>query len=294
MTSAIPINRPQSLFGRKQIADCPIKVNFRRFIANMAMAVRFPALSIWLIACGWLLHAQNLWAQGNEASYTLHGTVLSMQDSTPVALVNIIDLQTGLGNVSGIDGRFSVTYHAGDTIRFSAVGYVTHFVVGTPNQADQALKVLLQPANYQISPVTIHAFDKDYLRDKFKSPSLVIIKKPTAPPPREVGTTKATPPRGIEIGWDPVLNSLRRQTEEIERWKQKEALLDLVNQKYNRDIVRQYTQLTTDAELDDFMLQCGITPTFVLSHNEYDIAVAIKDYYAYYRTQKHEINVYRP
>lgn len=224
----------------------------------------------------------------------LKGRVLDSYDSTAVTQVNISILGTNKGSSTDGEGYFVIDVSVGDTLVFSAVQYKSQmYVVDATNETT----LYLEPELYELNEVTIKSFSKEKFRQEFiqlevppnSHPISLNIpidisympleEKILAPPsPGEI-------PSGFGItlypNWNFRANQLKWQRKQVDLWKEKEAFQQVVAGKYNRDVVRQYTDLS-DEQLEAFMKYCDLQPGFIYHATEYEIAEAIKTCYLAY------------
>lgn len=78
--------------------------------------------------------------------------------------------------------------------------------------------------------------------------------------------------------WDFRAKQLKWPREQVVLWQEKEAFQQQVAAKYNRNVVRQYTDLS-DEQLDEFMKFCNLQPGFIYYATEYEIAETINSCY---------------
>ena len=216
------------------------------------------------------------------------GIVLNYADSTPVQFVNIFDQQSHNGAISGIEGHFTINVHEGDTLRFTAVGFETFYLLAENSNTEITIK--LKQTNYQIEQVTVTPFMNKAM---FKKAFMAVPPDPNQitlnlPPQKEVtplGDTKGPTYKGAFLfGADPVLTSIRRQTKEIHRWENKFADQAMVDAKYNKTVIKQWINIP-DKDLEAFIKFCNLNNEFIAGANAYDIGAAVKQCYVAYQEQ---------
>ncbi|MCB0636099.1 MAG: carboxypeptidase-like regulatory domain-containing protein [Lewinella sp.] len=91
-------------------------------------------------------------AQGLLVAQTVEGTVQDQQTGEPLVFVNISLGHSQQGTITDMDGRFSLTAAAGDTLRFSYVGYEDQEIV---LKGQLALQVRLAPMAVELATVVV-------------------------------------------------------------------------------------------------------------------------------------------
>lgn len=82
---------------------------------------------------GLLCSYEYSWAQNQSVT----GTVRSSSDGSTIPSVNILNMsQDGVGAVSDIDGKFTITASQGDSLRFTYVGYIEKIIVVSSNNLE--------------------------------------------------------------------------------------------------------------------------------------------------------------
>lgn len=97
-------------------------------------------------------------ARAQTTVHQLAGLVLDSATGAPVPLVHVYVPGSARGAVSHAGGFYSLVVRAGDTVRFSAVGYMTQ-ARGVPDTLDgirHTLTVMLEPANIELEPAYVH------------------------------------------------------------------------------------------------------------------------------------------
>jgi len=220
------------------------------------------------------------------------GRIIDGNTGIDISNANIVNLKKRSVFLSDTAGFFSLTLLRSDILRISALGYETEYIayVDTNITGRNIQIVKMTPKIYNISEVDIYAarwkdFEFEFKHTEFKNDPqqnrmedwfYAVISE------EELKMLTASASVGIPI---PYTNSSEKQYQKIAELEKREADYNLVNLKFNRELVAETTNLP-EAEIEDFMEFCGFTRPFILSSNKYDIIVAIKKrFLAYQKTQ---------
>ncbi len=217
----------------------------------------------------------------------LSGFTLSRDSLQPVTYATIVNQRSRLGTISGENGYFSVSGLRGDTITFTAIGFLpVHYVVPLLGSADvQAMKVIMTPQTYELSEVLIRPysegqFKKELLTLKLPSENNPQLKLPEIVQP---GLSKDIIYTGSGIAVQGPISALYnkfsrrgKELKEIASLRNSEERSRIYKAKLNPDFVSRVTGLK-DQALAEFMTYCHPAENFVLNANEYDLALALHD-----------------
>jgi hypothetical protein len=222
-------------------------------------------------------------AQEATANVHIEGRIFSAADSTAVVYMNVFDLRSHRGTLSGNDGSFAVLAAIGDTLKISGVGYDDAYIYVTGQTVNDKVTIYLQPSNYQLQQVTVNSFNKDEFRRKFKEMEIpedqVVLNLPPNPTHQDQYAEAPKPKiSGFSFGWSPYLEKIRKQNAQLRNWQKKEDYNAFIDKKYNKGVVKRVTGLPEE-QLEAFMKYCNMPDEFVAGAQDYDIAVAIKDCY---------------
>jgi hypothetical protein len=108
-------------------------------------------------------------AQYSEAQVMIDGKIHD-ENSVAIPFAHVLNLNKGLGSVSGEDGFFSLPADIGDSIRFSFIGYSTLIVAVTDEILNRELTVSMKPDYIELPSIWV-----------FSNPKYKVPKKPILP-----------------------------------------------------------------------------------------------------------------
>lgn len=79
----------------------------------------------------------------------------SAQDGSPVSFANVYNMQTGLGTATDPQGFFHLSAKAGDSLRFSFVGYENRYVIVDPRYFLEPMYVVLVENRLMLREVVV-------------------------------------------------------------------------------------------------------------------------------------------
>ena len=106
-----------------------------------------------------LLLGLPLWAQAQQ----LTGVVTDAETGKPIPMASVIYKGHNVAKVADVDGRFSISRHAGWNLTVSAVGYKERILPIT-DKTRQGLKIALKPDNHMLTEVKVKAKRQRYSR----------------------------------------------------------------------------------------------------------------------------------
>lgn len=240
-----------------------------------------------LISTRFSLVAQTQTELSEERTINLSGEIINAEGGESVPYVHIINKNTNQGTTSDLSGKFSIAISQTDTVIFSAVGFEKYSLTLVDNEVSSNhyfIRILLDPATYELSPVNIYAFKDEAA---FKQEILNLkIPESTNPKiiipgsyngPRRDLTGKfsiSSPISAIQGLFSKEVKEIRKYREVLKTYPQQK----LIHEKYNREIVEKITGLK-DKDLNEFMLFCKIPDDYIIKANEYEIVLAVNDCY---------------
>ena len=225
-------------------------------------------------------------------------------DSTGQALsyVQVYNESKRKGCISNEKGYFHLFGDIGDTLVFSGMSYLGKVQLVGDLDIDTLMEVRLSPRFYQIAEVKItrlgtydefkrsllalelpktqtrilreHLFEQSHLgMDTYLAEEEV--RKAMSPEPGK-------PTGGISI---PILSREEKQRLNLAKVMEKEKEQELIDAKYNRDIIRKVTHLPDD-EIIDFMGFCHFSNEVLLQATDYEIVLMIEKKFKEYQNRK--------
>lgn len=258
------------------------------------------AIKITLIIVFQLLNL-TLHAQSDFRKFEIiKGEVLDDSTGLYIPFTNIFNESKKTWDYTNEEGSFNIWADVGDTLMFSAVGYLSQVIFITDSLVKENLVIKLEPRAYEIGEVTIKSL-KPY--SKFKQDVLNLELPRTALDSITDDLTQQSKEVAIKGDYEREVKEVFAREDgtlfviglsnlsSIKETKQKKALKKAVNEseekkiidkKYNREIVKNLTKLT-DNELTDFMIFCNFSNEFLLETNDYDIGKTILEKFNEYK-----------
>jgi hypothetical protein len=188
------------------------------------------------------------------------------------------------------NGTFSIWADKGDTLIVSAIGYFSELIFLTNTLSKDSLIIRLKSRTYEIGEAIIKVpkkyslFKQDVLNLELPKTGLDSVSEALAITSKQV-VKQAEYDRMVDEVFNREKGTLfvlgasiksknEKDKRKIKKNRSKEIEQNLINLKYNREIIKKYTNLVENKILP-FMLFCNFSNEFILESNEYDIAEAI-------------------
>ncbi len=214
------------------------------------------------------------------------GRLIDIETGKGIAFAHIHNESLRMSTIADTSGSYVIKAKAGDTLVFSALGYLGKYIVINEMDSRKALVTGLVPRTYDIAEVEVIGYasysqfkqqfrrfkppktEVDLLREELHGIALGIGKEARY----QLAMEQAA--RGGNL-----LSAKILSPEDIQRLKLKEIIREervqaVIDKKFNRQIVADLTGLK-DPELDDFMLFCKLDRQFLLEAHQYDILVKV-------------------
>lgn len=228
----------------------------------------------------------------------IDGKVLDDSTKQVIPYVNIFNESKRQGYYADVDGTFTIEAEIGDTLILSAIGYLSQVYFLTDSSTWKNLILTLEPRTYEIGEAKIKSMPSysklkqdvknlnlprtqlDSLTDKLSSESDQVVKKAVQDKMvedvfnREKGT--------LFVLSKPILSAQQKEKKKLNKVANKAKQQQIINEKYNRDIVKNLTNLRED-QLTEFMVYCNFRSDFLLNATEYEIALSIREKYKEYK-----------
>ena len=240
-----------------------------------------------------------LCAQEQQKLIRITGHVVTLEDTSKVAYVNVLNLTHPSGTICDQEGKFILVCHYGDTLQFSAVGYEkTYFTTGRldPANVEHSVTIRLKSEIYMLPSVTVLPFSSsEGLKRSFSSTPLIekdvrelALRKKMKIKPEEVGSN---PEYGLTFGRiSSLIYSLFSKEAKINKKYRKllhgESINSFIDRKYNASVVSKIIGHDDRKLIGDFMQQCHFSVDFLITSNEYDLFLAIKQNWKRYASEK--------
>lgn len=235
---------------------------------------------------------------------------ISNEKGTRIPLVNIVNISNHTGTTSNIDGEFRMPSKAGDTLRFSAIGFMSKRIIVQANNDSPIvpLHLVMQTDTVQLTSVTIYAWPGS--ADALKKAVLAMDPEVSNQPDLHLeiplnqdkltnlihphisnpipGTAPMAGGVSVPAPWQMLYDryskygkSLRKRSE----LEEKKTLHERALCYYNPELIKEITRFKSDEEIADFMDFCKITDEFVMTHTAYELLCTIRDCYLAYNEE---------
>ncbi len=240
-----------------------------------------------------LLTYPSLQAQIFESKqFYASGTVIDDSTKKSIGLVHIFNESKRTGSIATEEGKFTFRADVGDTIVFSALGYLYKVMLVNETMLNEGANVFLTPRIYEIESVDIVAFRsyEDFKRkflalelpetktDILRQNLIVIGRKEAL---EAIEERKVQDALNGQPGKEPMNGFTLLYKEDLQRMNYARVLKQekkqrVIDKKYNYEIVLKVTQLPKD-EVIDFIGFCNFSTEFLYRATEYEILVKIEE-----------------
>jgi len=240
-----------------------------------------------------------LYAQEQKKLIRITGHVVTVEDTSKVAYVNVLNLTHPSGTICDQDGKFLIVCHYSDTLQFSSVGYEnTYFTTGRldPAIVEHSVTIRLKTEIYMLPSVTVLPFSSsEGLKRAFLNTPLnekdnrdLALRKKLKIKPEEVGTI---PTYGISVGRIvSLIYSLFSKEAKINKKYRKllhgESINTFIDRRFNVKVVAKIIDHDDRNLIKDFMQQCHFSVDFMITSNDYDLYLAIKQNWQHYASAR--------
>ncbi len=221
----------------------------------------------------------------------LEGKIIDESTSQHISFVQLLNESKRKWAICDDNGSFRIPVDMGDTLAFSALGYLGKVVIVDDSIIQNGLTVALSPRFYEIDKIKVFGF-RNYSDFKVKFKALKLPETKTdilrenlaeiskriagdAAYNKEVSDKQNQSGVGVSIP----MSFLSRSKEDKQRMHLQEILKQedkqhIIEKKYNREIIADLTHLKDD-ELTNFMIFCNFNEEYLLKTDQYDILVEV-------------------
>ncbi len=230
----------------------------------------------------WPLHAQEK---------VITGIVFSDDHAHPMALVNILQINTQKRYLSSRKGIFRIPEAPTDSFRFTSVGYSPVTITGSEmlKLNTDTILVLMHSGSYLLKDVTITYSKRKrdsiarIVADIFRTDSLLnnnrrILNRPRGCVGSDVGLGYTGALTEMYYEYSKEGKDMKHFEEYVSFYRLKQE----ADYRYNKQTIKQMTSLP-DNYLDAFILFCKMDRNFIIQASEYDFVKAVKDCEARFR-----------
>lgn len=241
-----------------------------------------------------------------QEKVTVEGFI-SNEKGIRIPLVNIVNITNHTGTTCDVDGQFRIPSNPGDTLKFSAVGFMTLRYIVRPVNDSPILPVhlIMDTDTLQLSTVTIYAWPGTsnalkkailemepevsnqpdlHLEIPLSQDRLTNLIHPNVSNPIP-GTAPMAGGISVPAPWQVLYDRFSKQGKSLKKrdeLEHRQTMHERALCYYNPELIRQITRFKTDEEIEEFMTFCNISDEFVLYHTEYELLCAIRDCYLAY------------
>jgi hypothetical protein len=230
-----------------------------------------------------------------------HGRIIDDSTRQSVAYSHLFNESKRIGAISDETGTFKIMAKQGDTIIFSAVGYLHKVVVLSDSCKGNNNLITLTPVFYDIEEVSVVAygdyedFKKAFLQLELPVTQTKILRNYLAELSVEAGKLgdEEGPVRRQQLQPEiitgpstvPIYSREDLQRMNLQKVLNMEARQRVIEKKYNRQIIYEVTKLPED-EITDFMGFCNFSESFLYEASPYEILVKIEEKFNAYKLSK--------
>jgi hypothetical protein len=235
-----------------------------------------------------------------QVSY-VHGRIMEGDSQWPVNRVWVQNVSSHRWTSSDTSGCFHLRAAAGDTLVFSASGYYHRMEIVKDSMLNTVVShpFTLEPVLYPIREANVFALGSyEQFRQKFLSLDLSkdktealrrnLRQESVAVATDAYRTMQQKQKIGGGIGI-PILTPQEKESIKLREILTVENQKKQVSKKYNPDIIKKITGITTDEEILEFMAFCRFSDEMILSTDEYDLMVLIARKYGEFQRAKKSI-----
>jgi hypothetical protein len=237
----------------------------------------------------------------NAQTVTLFGKVYSLNDSSVLTGVHVINVTRQNATTSDVEGYFVLDVSPSDKLMFTSIGYESYsLTLPAETKENLSLTVFLEQANYQIDTITILPYpNKDRFKHAFmnlklpeeKNKIVLNIPKDVMSIEFEDDIRNKKVSSGNEINltnnagggllslifgkFDPAQKDKDRK-KDFDDHKNRMAEIE---RKYSNEFIEKLTGLKGEEPIVAFKKFCNLPNEFIINNNEYTIAEAIVECY---------------
>lgn len=221
----------------------------------------------------------------------LKGTIIN-EKAQPISFAHVKVKKSLKGTISNIQGKFTLNVEPLDAVQISCLGYKTKtFFIPIEIPGEFNYKFILRRDTITLAETIITPWPGTYqklkeeikkieLRDTlvFEPKNRFIIDLKTKAEYASLGSEGT--PAMVSPGPFSILHNAfgdkPKQLRKLKSDKVTETQNDIINEKFNSDIIRKITGLTHKKQIDEFIDFCSFDNIFLLEKSSYDIAIEIK------------------
>ena len=205
----------------------------------------------------------------------MRGIVFDKDSISPMPFAYAVNKNTSSGTFTNDAGRFTLQIHLGDTLSFSYLGYsvtkvFTQALKDSVRNSVLDLKVYLKQKITELKPVIVatHSFSKE---------AKELYEEKTGEYKRGISSPLASPISAMYYAW----SKKGRELEKLSVLYEQLMVDEIKEYRLSPEKVRALTGNDT-LDVKDFLNSCYLPEQFVISSSDYDLFLAVKNYYREY------------
>jgi hypothetical protein len=251
----------------------------KRKRSDVSLGLAMFGLCLLMVSVGYTVSA-------DQPSKMLNGKVITLKDSTAIPNAHIINLNSAKATISGAEGGFWIPAAAGDSIRFQAIGFETLVLFVGPGLLanDEDWVVALEEKIYELPVVEIYPFQTftefKYAFLNFKEPDEAELKMELPEVVPEPDLEK------MPLGFGGVIpgpitflyDRFSRRGKALRNYQnvlRQEELAGRAARVVNPQVIERLTGLNDRAEINAFLIHCGITDEYVVNTRDTEVYARI-------------------
>jgi len=230
----------------------------------------------------------------NAVVYEVRGRVCN-SEGVPIQFAHVVNINKKSACISDTSGRFRMLMISTDTVRISCIGYCpTGFTIRNLNLDNNTEDILLgdimmTPKVYELSTVNVYAerwksFLFDYTQlEKEDDPYYIKSIEHWKENIIDIDELRLIHQSARGVGFSLNFDFKRRRAEKkIAEFKRQELLNAEAAERYNSKVVSEITGMSIE-DSEKFMFHFNLNREYILSKNDYDIYLLVRDLYKEYQ-----------
>ncbi|MBO7460980.1 MAG: hypothetical protein J6T96_00105 [Bacteroidales bacterium] len=238
-------------------------------------------------------------AHAQSKVYEVRGNLIN-EEGNAVQFAHVVNINRAQACISDTEGRFRTLMLKSDTIKISCMGYETtgfsihDLDLDTADHVVEIGDIVLKLRLYELTTVNVYA-------ERWKSFMYDYEKVPIKEEPYYVETIENWKKNlidvrelqeirrgtlGVGFSFDPAGRKRRKAEQKIAEFKRQEELNEAAYQKYNPTVVAEITGMSHE-EATKFIQHFRLDRDFILSRNDYDLYLIIKQLHQEYSQIQH-------
>ena len=243
-----------------------------------------------------ILQVQDTVKTAEKELVILKAIVVSDNISKPLQNANIIDLDNLNGISSDENGKFSIEVLIGDRLLISYLGYESIQLIVTQDMIDIVnSKIIMRVKPFEIAEVTVSSYKLVGVLEtdsKFIPTHTAYDVDTRGIPNQHVKLKRYDASRVINNPLNAVFHpvdflysmfgSRPKQMRKLRKMKEQDAIQDLLESRYDREVIMVLLEVDKDA-LDDILNNCQYSDYFIQNANDLQFLDAVLDCYENYK-----------